>query len=421
MSVHQYIGARYVPYYYENSLDPTSTEWEPNVHYEALTVVTLPNQHSYISKKDVPDTVGSPALNADYWLDTGSDNAYIAQLQQDLGDVATLTTSDKSSAVNAINEVNAAVGGMGSTVTTLSNDVATLKNKVNRGDLIIITDSYGTIADNFTTYLSDLGINDIYDNVYIVATAGNGGFYTGQWPADVTTVVVADTDKIKDILVVGGTNDAKANSSSVPATVSANIASFFTNIKNRFANIENVYYLYCPHVKLSNYTNVNMQICFRTESQSFTDPEINTHFVNASFIYDSFTETLSDKMHPDAAGSKRIANACLSLLKGEEISFPGFSGGHTFTGGYITLQCYKDEMQMKFAFNGSYGNINGQTVTEFNFPIDLLIPARVNDGSMAYIFLHADGSVTGFGFPTGYSGTVQCYYDLSLPSYYLGF
>lgn len=77
---HQYIGARYVPYYYENSLDPTSTEWEPNVHYEALTVVTLPNNHSYISKKDVPDTVGTPAANADYWLDTGSDNAYIQAL-----------------------------------------------------------------------------------------------------------------------------------------------------------------------------------------------------------------------------------------------------------------------------------------------------------------------------------------------------
>lgn len=84
MSVHQYIGARYVPYYYENSLDPTSTEWEPNVHYEALTVVTLPNNHSYISKKDVPDTIGSPALNAAYWLDTGSDNAYIQNLQDQI-------------------------------------------------------------------------------------------------------------------------------------------------------------------------------------------------------------------------------------------------------------------------------------------------------------------------------------------------
>lgn len=84
MSLHQYIGARYVPYYYQNSLDPTSTEWEPNVTYEALTVVTLPNQHSYISKKTVPDTIGSPALNAEYWLDQGSRDAYINSLQSQI-------------------------------------------------------------------------------------------------------------------------------------------------------------------------------------------------------------------------------------------------------------------------------------------------------------------------------------------------
>ena len=50
MSVRQYIGARYVPTYYQNSLDPTSSEWEPNVNYDPLTIVSLPNLHSYQSK-----------------------------------------------------------------------------------------------------------------------------------------------------------------------------------------------------------------------------------------------------------------------------------------------------------------------------------------------------------------------------------
>lgn len=80
----QYIGARYVPIYYENSLDPTSTEWEPNVTYEPLTVVTLPNNHSYISKKTVPATIGTPAQNAAYWLDSGSEDAYIQELQDQI-------------------------------------------------------------------------------------------------------------------------------------------------------------------------------------------------------------------------------------------------------------------------------------------------------------------------------------------------
>lgn len=95
MGFHQYIGARYVPTFYQNSLDPTSCEWENNVNYEPLTVVTLPNLHSYISKKYVPDTIGTPASNPEYWLDRGYDNAYIQavqdqvdQLQLDFDDLA---------------------------------------------------------------------------------------------------------------------------------------------------------------------------------------------------------------------------------------------------------------------------------------------------------------------------------------------
>ena len=39
--VRQYIGARYVTKIYENSLDPSSAEWEANVTYEPLTLVTF--------------------------------------------------------------------------------------------------------------------------------------------------------------------------------------------------------------------------------------------------------------------------------------------------------------------------------------------------------------------------------------------
>lgn len=84
MAIHQYIGARYVPKFYQNSLDPSSCEWEPNVTYEPLTMVTTPNNHAYISKMTVPDTIGTPAANANYWLETGNFNAYIQALQDEL-------------------------------------------------------------------------------------------------------------------------------------------------------------------------------------------------------------------------------------------------------------------------------------------------------------------------------------------------
>lgn len=105
MAMHQYIGARYVPYYYENSLDPTSTEWEPNVTYEPLTVVTLPNMHTYISKKTVPDTIGSPALNAEYWLDQGYANAYIQDLQDQIDQEILDRQSGDTTITNQVNAV----------------------------------------------------------------------------------------------------------------------------------------------------------------------------------------------------------------------------------------------------------------------------------------------------------------------------
>lgn len=97
MAIHQYIGARYVPKFYENSLDPTTSEWEANVKYEPLTWVTLPNTHSYLSKKTVPANIGSPVSNPEYWLDCGSDNAFIQNLQDQIdiidGQITTINAS----------------------------------------------------------------------------------------------------------------------------------------------------------------------------------------------------------------------------------------------------------------------------------------------------------------------------------------
>lgn len=59
MAVRQYIGARYVAKIYENSQDPTSSEWEPNVTWEPLVIVTYQNG-SYMSKKPIPGNIGNP-------------------------------------------------------------------------------------------------------------------------------------------------------------------------------------------------------------------------------------------------------------------------------------------------------------------------------------------------------------------------
>ena len=103
MAVRQYIGARYVTKIYENSLDSSSAEWEASVTYEPLTLVTY-NYSSYLSKKEVPATVGNPAANPAYWVVTGAYNGQIATLQAEIDAINALlirsypTTSELAAA-----------------------------------------------------------------------------------------------------------------------------------------------------------------------------------------------------------------------------------------------------------------------------------------------------------------------------------
>lgn len=72
--VKQYIGARYVPKFFENP--DGSNDWLPNVQYEPITVVTFAG-NSYTSKKNVPATAGNPTEASEYWASTGIYNAQI--------------------------------------------------------------------------------------------------------------------------------------------------------------------------------------------------------------------------------------------------------------------------------------------------------------------------------------------------------
>lgn len=84
MATRQYIGARYVPKFYENSAG--TSEWRSGVIYEPLTIVTY-NSNSYTSKKTVPASVGDPSANPDYWVATGVFNQQLADVLQELQDM----------------------------------------------------------------------------------------------------------------------------------------------------------------------------------------------------------------------------------------------------------------------------------------------------------------------------------------------
>lgn len=95
MSVSQYIGARYVTKIYENSVTPSTAEWEANVNYEPLTLATY-NYGSYLSKSEVPANIGNPADNPSYWVQTGFYNGQIANLQNQINALKSFNGSFRS-------------------------------------------------------------------------------------------------------------------------------------------------------------------------------------------------------------------------------------------------------------------------------------------------------------------------------------
>lgn len=126
MATIQYIGARYVPKFYEGS---SGTDWEQGVSYEPLTIVTY-SGNSYTSKKVVPSTIDSPNLNPEYWANTGNYNAQIGQFQADLNEVS----GEVSQLAYSVGEINGDLDFI--SVDTESKDASTT-SPIYHGDLYI--------------------------------------------------------------------------------------------------------------------------------------------------------------------------------------------------------------------------------------------------------------------------------------------
>ena len=129
MAVRQYIGARYVTKIYENTLDPSSAEWQSGVTYEPLTMVTYLNS-SYLSKKEVPGSVGDPAANPSYWVVTGAYNGQILNLQNQIDAINSVIAKDCD----------------------LFSDVIALASELNEGD-IVRTKGFSTVGVGAGLYM----------------------------------------------------------------------------------------------------------------------------------------------------------------------------------------------------------------------------------------------------------------------------
>lgn len=152
MGTRQYIGARYVPKFYENSLG--TAEWQAGVIYEPLTIVTY-NRNSYTSKRNVPANVGNPSANAFYWVATGNYNEQINELQNDVNALQ----EDSETLKNQVNWYTPEMfGAVGDGTTDDSQAFIAMLAAVSAGDTIVLTKNKYKVNSPLTINKHDLKI-----------------------------------------------------------------------------------------------------------------------------------------------------------------------------------------------------------------------------------------------------------------------
>ncbi|MBO5108721.1 MAG: hypothetical protein J6B97_09860 [Bacteroidales bacterium] len=296
MATTQYIGARYVPRFYENSSG--TAEWRSGVMYEPLTIVTY-NGNSYTSKIPVPASVGNPSDNPTYWVSTGIFNQQVETLQNTVN-----ALSDRVETVEGVQE-----------------DQADQITEITTKRVIFIGDSYGTGEGSegpVTPYIvhcaNALGLAE--NSTYWKNAVGGASFkgYNGRrsFKSLLEDVKVPDASAIDLIVVSGGINDATTG-----ATVSDNITAvhdFITYAKGRFVNAE---VLVCL-LGWTNRVNTNLQIVKLSEPAYRYATSYGAKFVDMRGANHDYINFMSDGSHPKQDGARAIGWALANVIMGGE-------------------------------------------------------------------------------------------------------
>ena len=149
MSQRQYVGARYVPKFYDYE---GSTEWRENTSYENLVIVTRGND-SYTSKKPVPSTVGAPEKNPEYWAKTGIGGS-TEGLDTRVTNLENRVTTDESNIANISSSLQTTVTNLSALtkrVTDAESDIDTVESGLKTANSNI-----SSVTNRVTTAESDI-------------------------------------------------------------------------------------------------------------------------------------------------------------------------------------------------------------------------------------------------------------------------
>lgn len=342
----QYIGARYVPIFYQNSLDPTSSEWEVNVTYEPLTWVSLPNGYMYISKKEVPANVGTPASNPDYWLEAGQYNAYIQSLQDQIDDMNDGTVA--GSLQNQINEMND--GSVSGSLQNQINDMqdgnipGSLQTQINEtsNDLTFLNESlYGESGAGDTMFISDSfgpNVRDILQNEYgftitYDGTQAGAGFkndiYINKMNTLAASMTADDKNNLKYLIVTGGTNDSDVD---VIDTILSKVYFFCQRARELFPNARILIgFIATLYAASTDNKRTYKAMCKNNYIDGMLKANVGAEFIDnlTEAVADCFEKLDPDRIHPtNTWGARAQARIIMSAVRKQNITIPCYVRTH---------------------------------------------------------------------------------------------
>lgn len=282
MATRQYIGARYTIKIYENTLDPSSAEWENGFPYEYLTLVTL-NRDAYLSRKDVPSSVGSPALNGDYWVKIGDFNGQIANLQS---------------------------------------QVDRLYNYVNGGYQTFDGRKFAFACDSWMGVINDalvpmMGLS-LTDVIRIGCSGGGFVQQNGDGDTFITKLQAqAVNNDVTDLIVIGGQNDAYGGQSA--SAVESAMNDYFALARTKYPKAA-IYFIPCQHITDTTAHAINYNIILMPAFKSACAANAVKFYDNAPFILNKISLVSGDRQHPSSAGELVLANYILNAIIGGDIS-----------------------------------------------------------------------------------------------------
>lgn len=351
MSERQYIGARYVPKFFENP-DGTN-EWLESVNYEALTVVTYLGS-SYTSKKPVPQSVGAPNVNSEYWALTGNYNAQVEEYRKAVEEYQ-----------NTVNSFDGRITQNETEIDEMKNDVEGAKEFIESGSLLVLTGkTIGFIGDSWGAG-NGVSSGEAYPEVVcnrlsmgcVNKCVGGSGFLrkaggTGKTFTDQLNDLVTEneTTPIDYVCVMGGFNDVNNNYGAEDIreaclALIGNIRSELPNAKiiwmgfNMRCNVLDEKFRQAMSYVNNAYKQCATGIIYGARNWQFDLIGYENYFNN-------------DCVHPNVTGHRIIANQIINTLLGgggnemcaTQSFLNGFSPitGFTATGDWCVRRCGED-------------------------------------------------------------------------------